>query len=69
MLGEETLQTGIIPREQFKAATAFSLELNLITKVLNAGASISGEIAPPILLRLADTPGFEEWYQALNSKR
>jgi hypothetical protein len=69
VLGEETFQTGIIPRERFKAATAFSLELNLITKVLNAGASVSGEIASPILLRLAESPGFEEWYQALNSKR
>lgn len=67
-LGEETFLTGVIPREQFKAASSFSVELNLISKALYAGESIGGgEMAPPILLRLAQAPGFENWYQSLKS--
>jgi hypothetical protein len=65
-LGEETFHTGIIPREQLSAASGFSIELILINKALNEGVSISGSVlAPPHLLRLAETPGFEEWYRDL----
>ena len=68
-LGEETFQTGIIPREQFGVAIGSSVELILINNALAAGTSISGaEMDPPHLLRLAETPGFEGWYQAINSK-
>jgi hypothetical protein len=69
-LGEETFLTGIIPRAQFKAAVRLSVELNLVNDVLNAGVSISGaKAAPPILLRLAEAPGFDEWYQRVSPKR
>lgn len=68
-LGEESFQTGIIPKEQFSVAVSSSVELILINNALAAGTSISGaEMAPPHLLRLAGTPGFEEWYQAIKPK-
>jgi hypothetical protein len=68
-LGEETFQTGIIPREQFKAASGFSVELHLISDLLSAGSEIGGAtISPPIFLRLADTEGFNKWYHGVKPK-
>jgi hypothetical protein len=68
-IGEETFQTGIIPREQFKAASGYSVELHLVSDILSAGESLDGgKLFPSILLRLADAPGFEEWYQAIKPK-
>lgn len=65
-LGEETFLTDDHLREQLRAASSISVELNLISKVLNEGHDIGGgKMAPPILLRLAETPGFEEWYQSI----
>ena len=64
-LGEETFVTGIIPREQF-IASCQSVEINLINQALDEGAKLGGAVfSPSILLRLADTPGFEEWYESL----
>jgi hypothetical protein len=68
-LGEETFETGIIPREQFGVAISSSVELILINNALDEGKSISGaKMDPPHLLRLADTPGFAEWFQAIKTK-
>jgi hypothetical protein len=64
-LGEEAFITGIIPREQFRASCN-SVELNLVSEALNAGKEIGGaRITPSILLRLAEAPGFSEWYQGV----
>ncbi len=68
-LGEEFFQTAIISREQFGVAISSSVELILINKALAAGTSLDGaEMAQPHLLRLAKTPGFEEWYRAIKPK-
>lgn len=68
-LGEEAFTTGIVPREQFDAASRLSVELNLINDALRAKANLGGaKMAAPILLRLAEAPGFEEWYQKLRAK-
>lgn len=65
-LGEETFRTGIIPREQFGAASSVSVEMKLINEALDAGKDIAGStMAAPILLRLAAAPGFDEWYSKL----
>jgi hypothetical protein len=67
-LGEETFRTGIIPQEQFGVVINGSVELILINKALDEGKCISdAEMASPHLLRLAETPGFKEWYQAINA--
>ena len=69
-LGEETFLTGIVPREHFGAAAGFSVELNLVSEALDAGKEIGGAIAaPPILLRLAEAPGFDDWYQRVKPKK
>ena len=66
-LGKETFVTGIIPREQFSASCT-SVELNLVNKALDQGVRLGGAVfSPSILLRLADAPGFEEWYESLGS--
>jgi hypothetical protein len=68
-LGEETFSTGIIPREQFKAASQVSAELNLVNVALNAGKTLSGaKFSQPVLMRLAQTPGFKEWYEEVRPK-
>lgn len=68
-LGEEIFRAGIIPREQFGEMISSSVELILINNALNEGKSIGGaEMAPPHLLRLAETEGFEEWYRAIKLK-
>ena len=69
-LGEETFLTGVIPRDQFRAASSISVELNLISQALNAEKSLSGaKMSPPILLRLADAPGFKQWYKSVKPKK
>jgi hypothetical protein len=68
-LGEEYFQTGIIPKEQFGVAISSSVELILINNALASGKNIGGaEMAPPRLLRLAETPGFEDWYHAIKPR-
>ncbi len=68
-LGEEVYDTGLVPREHLGAVSGMSVELNLINDVLTANANLGGaKMAAPILLRLAETPGFEEWYQKLRAK-
>ena len=65
-LGEETFRTGVIPREQFSAVTSVSVEMKLINQGLDAGKDMAGsKMAAPILLRLAEAPGFDQWYQTL----
>jgi len=67
-LGDETFESGVIPRDEFGLASGMSAELAVINKALNAGTDVSGAtIAAPILLRLAETPGFCDWYQNLTS--
>jgi hypothetical protein len=69
LLGEETFQTGIIPRAQFGAAVGGSVELALINEALDKGVSISGAVVePPHLLRLAEAPGFTEWYRSVSPR-
>lgn len=63
-LGEETFTTGVISKEYFAEAAGFSVELNLINQALIAGDTIS-KIAAPILLRLGQVPGFDDWYNQL----
>ena len=66
-IGEETFVHGVIPRELFSSAVAFSVELKLINQALDAGSSLGGgTMAPPRLLRLADTPGFDEWFATVS---
>ena len=67
-LGEETYTTGVIPREHFSAACSMSVELNVISSALNAEAEHGGGRITWFLLRLADTPGFEEWYRTVTGK-
>jgi hypothetical protein len=68
-LGEDTFLTGVIPREQFKEASGYSVELHLVSDILSAGKSLGGcKIFPSMLLRLGEAPGFEEWYQAIKPK-
>lgn len=68
-LGEETFDTGVIPREHF-SRSCYSSEFNLINQMLNAGTEISGAVfSPSILIRLAEAPGFDEWYQEISAKQ
>lgn len=68
-LGEEAFTTGIVPQEQFSAASGRSVELILINDALKADENLGGaKMAAPILLRLAEAPGFEEWYRKLRAK-
>ena len=56
-----------ISPEQLTAASNLSVELNLINQALNAGKNIGGgSMAAPILLRVGNAPGFDEWYLNLN---
>lgn len=65
-LAKESFVSGIIPRDQFTAASTLSVELNLINQALNAGSPIDGAtVSRPIFLRLADASGFEEWYKSV----
>lgn len=65
-LGQETFTTGAIPREEFSQAVQFSVELKLVSDLLNDGGT-SATLAAPILLRLGDTTGFEEWYREIKN--
>ena len=64
-LGEETFTTGIIPREDFSKVAQISVELNLVNKTLFAGLT-PAIIEPPVLFRLGDVAGFEDWYSRIN---
>jgi hypothetical protein len=65
-LGEEAFHTGFISREEFEAASGWSSELNAVNNALASGRPLGGSrISPPVLLRLAEVPGFEEWYRSL----
>ena len=66
-LGEETFLIGTIPTEHFTEVAQISVELNLVNKMLFAG-KIPGYIAPPFLLRLAETPGFNDWYSGIKAR-
>ena len=66
-LGEETFETGIIPRDALSAAVQHSVEMNLVNQALNAGTTPE-YIAAPVLIRLGDTPGFEDWYSDIKRK-
>jgi hypothetical protein len=67
-IGEETFTNGVIPRELFRSMVGFSVELKLANRILDAGEELDGAtIAAPHLLRLADTPGFESWYQTISA--
>jgi hypothetical protein len=63
-LGEETFTTGIIPREDLTRAVRLSVEINLISRVLDAGKTVD-IISAPILLRLGEAEGFDEWYSEI----
>lgn len=65
-LGEETFMTGVIQKEHFTEAAGLSVELNLINQALIAGNTISS-IAAPILVRLGQVPGFDDWYNRIES--
>ena len=67
-MGEENFVTGLIPRAHFSASCR-SVELDQLNQLLNDGIDIGGaEISASVLLRLANAPGFEEWYQDVVSK-
>jgi hypothetical protein len=67
-LGEENFVTGIIPPEHFDAS-CYSVELNLINQAFEKGVNPGGgRFSPSILVRLAEAPGFDEWYQSLGRK-
>jgi hypothetical protein len=65
-IGEETFSNGNIPRELLSWVVGFSVELKLINRILDAGKELgSATIAAPVLTRLADAPGFKDWYQTI----
>jgi len=66
-LGEETFLTGVIPKEPFTAASRLSVELNLLNQALEAETTLS-TISAPILLRLGEVPGFDDWYNRTSPK-
>ena len=69
-LGEKAFQTEGISQTHFRAAGGRSAELAVIDEALKAGDSLDGgDLAPPILLRLADAPGFKAWYRGIKSKK
>ena len=68
-IGEETFANGGIPRELFSSVVAFSVELKLINQVFDAGEELGGStFASPVLIRLADAPGFERWYETISAR-
>ena len=68
-IGEETYASGVIPRDLFSLVVAFSVEFNLINQALHAGKELGRlTFAPPVLIRLADAPGFERWYQTISTR-
>lgn len=65
-LGEETFTTGVIPKEYFTEAARLSVELNLVNQALIAGKTMTS-MAAPILLRLGEVPGFDDWYNRIKT--
>lgn len=67
-LGEETFMTGIIPRERL-SASCHSVEMNLVNEALDKGLKLgAARISPSILLRLAEVPGFDDWYRSVRRR-
>ena len=68
-IGEETFANGVIPRDLFSSLVAFSVELKLINQALDADEKLGGAtMSASHLLRLADAPGFEDWYEAIAAR-
>lgn len=68
-IGEETFANGVIPRELFSSVVAFSVELKLVNQLFDAGEELGGStFASPVLIRLADAPGFEHWYETMTTR-
>jgi hypothetical protein len=68
-IGEETFANGVIPRELFSALVGFSVELKLINQMLDAGKELGGStFSSPVLMRLADAPGFAHWYETISAR-
>lgn len=65
-LGEETFTRGVIQKEHFTEAAGLSVELTIINQALIAGRTISS-IAAPVLVRLGQVPGFDDWYNRIES--
>ena len=63
-LGEETFSTGIIPKDQFQKTVGLSVELRLISDALDRRDTIA-EMSAPVLMRLANVPGFRNWYKSV----
>lgn len=69
-IGEETFETGLLSSKELEEAASRSVEMTLVNEALNAGARLGNAVmAPPILLRLAEVAGFEEWYRQVQDKR
>lgn len=68
-IGEETFASGVIPRNVFRIVVDLSIELKLINRLLDAGRKLEdSRFAAPHLLRLADAPGFSEWYETISTR-
>jgi hypothetical protein len=68
-LGELYFETGIVLREDYSVATAWGVEMKLINNALFAGKEPGGStMSPMILMRLAETEGFAEWYRKVKPK-
>ena len=66
-LGEETFRTGVISRDCF-ASSCFSTEFNLVNQMLFANVELGGAVcSSAILMRLAETPGFNDWYKSITA--
>ncbi len=66
-LGEETFTSGIIPKEHFSNVVGFSVELDVINQAFNAEKAVA-HVAAPILLRLGEVEGFEDWYRTIRAR-
>ena len=66
-LGEETYLTGIISSEDFVEVAQMSAEFNVVSDTLSAGLTPL-YIAPPVVLGLAETPGFDDWYRGIKDQ-
>ena len=67
-MAEETFTSGEISKEVFSQVATLSIELNIINQALHAGTTLR-EISPPVLSRLGEVPGFEDWYRHLSLTR
>ncbi len=66
-LAEEIYITGSLTEEQFLRCSGSS-ELGSISQALNAGSSLGDLVlSPSVMLRLANIPGFDAWYQGLKT--